>query len=571
MNEVKWAAARAAAKRSAVGRRAGLGVALACALAWVGVAPAAAAEPAAQTFAYTGGEQTYTVPAGVHSVSVQADGAPGASDTTGNAGGSGGHASGVLSVSPGEQLYVEVGGSGSTSSGVPGSGGFNGGGDSGGAGGGGGGGASDVRTVSCGMGCPGSQSSLDSRLLVGAGGGGGGAGAGSGAGGASELPGGDGAYLGNGGGAATATTPGAGGSSSACPGVETPGSTGSAGAGGAGAADTNGSGGGGGGEFGGGGGGSCFVTPTGSSTGGGGGGASFAASSVSGASFGTNPLAVGSVLITPLFPVAQATSASLTYGTQPQSTLSAPQTVTITNVGTLPLSVTGLSFGGADPGDFLVGSSTCGGQVPPGQTCQATVYFAPQGQGSRSATLVVTSNDPVSPTTVGLTGTGGSLPQGAQGPAGPAGPAGPTGTQGAKGTTGETGPQGATGPQGPTGARGPQGPAGTPGQIDLLVCGVLQTKVIKVKGKKVKIKVRTCQGRLVTGKLTVLGAAANRASISHNGVVFAAGHTATAAAGRAKLVLKLRKRLVSGTYWLSYRQHVGHRWVTKRERITLTW
>jgi hypothetical protein len=558
MNKGIWAAANAGAIGFALRITTVVVAALLCTgLIWA--APAGAAEPAAQDFAYTGAEQTYTVPAGVYSLNVQAAGAPGGSGDSGGAGGAAEEASGLLNVSPNQILYVEVGGggtSGSAAGPAVGTGGFNGGGSSGGFGGGGGG-ASDLRTVSCGGACSGSQSptSLNSRLLVGGGGGGGGAGTGGGQGGAPGSPGGDGAYAGNGGGFATVTAPGAGGSSGACttPAVETPGSTGSAGAGGAGSADMSGSGGGGGGEYGGGGGGSCIALAV-PNTGGGGGGSSFAALSVSGAAFAANPSGLPSVTITPLYPVAQVSPASLTYAAQPQSTLSAPLTVTVTNSGTEPLSITGLSFGAADPGDFLVGSSTCGGQVSPlGGSCQATVYFAPQAQGSRSAALLITSNDPASPTMVDLTGTGGPLPQGAQGDTG---------------NTGPRGPAGPTGPQGPVGAQGPRGPAGAPGMIDLLTCTPLKTKVIKVNGKKVKLKVRTCTGRLVSGKLTLLPAVAN-ASLSHNGVVYAAGHAATS--GRTKLILKLRRRLVRGTYALRYRQRVGRHWVTRRERIILNW
>jgi hypothetical protein len=239
MNEVTRAAAWAGAKGSAVGRRVGLVVALLCA-GLVAAAPAGAT-PGQMSFNSTGAEQSYTVPAGVFSVNVQAIGAPGASDDTGNVGGFGGQASGVLSVWPGETLYVEVGASGTSgaaSSGA-GTGGFNGGGSSGGVGGGGGG-ASDVRTVPCGVGCPFSPSSLASRLLVAGGGGGAGAGAFSGTGGAAGSVGEDGAFGGNGGGGATTTSAGTGGNSSFCvsPAVETPGGPGSAGGGGAGAADT---------------------------------------------------------------------------------------------------------------------------------------------------------------------------------------------------------------------------------------------------------------------------------------------------------------------------------------------
>jgi hypothetical protein len=37
------------------------------------------------------------------------------------------------------------------------------------------------------------------------------------------------------------------------------------------------------------------------------------------------------------------------------------------------------------------------------------------------------------------------------------------------------------------------------------------------------------------------------------------------------LVLRVQRKMIDGTYWLSYRVRQGHRWVTKRERITLNW
>src|SRR5439155_10057275 len=106
---------------------------LVCALgALIAPAPALALT---ETFSSTGKEQALVVPAGVYSVDVLAIGGSGAPSAA--AGGTGAHVSGELEVTPGETLYIEVGGNGSA-----GSGGFNG----GGAGAGGGGGASDVRT-----------------------------------------------------------------------------------------------------------------------------------------------------------------------------------------------------------------------------------------------------------------------------------------------------------------------------------------------------------------------------------------------------------------------------------------
>jgi hypothetical protein len=112
-----------------------------------------------QRFTATGTEQAFTVPAGVTSVHIVAVGAKGG----GALGGVGGTATADLAVTPGQTLYVEVGGIGQF-----GPAGFNGGGSGGGfPSGGSGGGASDVRTVA-----RATAGSSTSRLLVAGGGGG---------------------------------------------------------------------------------------------------------------------------------------------------------------------------------------------------------------------------------------------------------------------------------------------------------------------------------------------------------------------------------------------------------------
>ena len=121
----------------------------------------------ATVFSYTGGEQSYTVPADVSSLSITAIGAPGGGPLSGGlAAGRAAVVSGIVNVAPGQVVYVEVGGSGGSPVG-----GFNGGGDSGTRNGisvYGGGGASDVRTLPMSAGVI----SLNSRLIVAAGGGG---------------------------------------------------------------------------------------------------------------------------------------------------------------------------------------------------------------------------------------------------------------------------------------------------------------------------------------------------------------------------------------------------------------
>jgi len=145
------------------------------------------------SFDFTGAMQQFIVPNQVFSVTLSAWGAQGQSNAGGVTGGLGGFATGSLAVTPGDILYIYVGGGGATSA----LGGWNGGGNAGQAGipgalGGGGGGASDVRLG--GMG-------LNDRIIVAAGGGGAGGnriqGGGRGAGG-----GGGGGWYGGGGGAA---------------------------------------------------------------------------------------------------------------------------------------------------------------------------------------------------------------------------------------------------------------------------------------------------------------------------------------------------------------------------------
>ena len=134
-----------------------------------------------QTFAYTGSQQTFSVPTGVSSITIKTWGAQGGSggyytnSSYCSTGGKGGYSTGVLSVSSGNTVYIYVGGQGEgyascgtqmINTGAK-DGGWNGGGGNSitGAGGTGGGGASDVRYGGTGIG---------NRKIVAGGGGGGG-------------------------------------------------------------------------------------------------------------------------------------------------------------------------------------------------------------------------------------------------------------------------------------------------------------------------------------------------------------------------------------------------------------
>ena len=73
----------------------------------VGIDPCASGSV---TFNYTGAVQTFTVPVGVTSLTIQAEGAQGGSNAGGIVGGLGGMATGTLAVTPGDVLNIYVGG-----------------------------------------------------------------------------------------------------------------------------------------------------------------------------------------------------------------------------------------------------------------------------------------------------------------------------------------------------------------------------------------------------------------------------------------------------------------------------
>jgi hypothetical protein len=238
-----------------------------CAMIWMLAWAVAPAQAVTQTFNYTGAEQTFTVPGGVTSLQVVVIGGSGGDSEF--SGGGAAQVTANLSVTPGQTLYVEVGGNGVDGSSGGGSS-FNGGAASGGAGAGGGGGASDIRTTPLAAGLV-----PDNRLIVAAGGGGGGRNGASGSGalgGDAGAAGGEPEGISQGGSPGGETEGGLGGEG--CFEAGDAGQRGSGGAGGAGEiAEAGPGGGGGGGYFGGGGGGGACT----SGGGGGGGGSSLLA------------------------------------------------------------------------------------------------------------------------------------------------------------------------------------------------------------------------------------------------------------------------------------------------------
>lgn len=76
-------------------------------------------------------------------------------------------------------------------------------------------------------------------------------------------------------------------------------------------------------------------------------------------------------------------------------------TVTLTNHGSLPLTINSI----ATVGNYAQ-TNTCGSSVAAGGTCTITVTFSPTAAGTLEGNLVVNDNDPSSPQTVRLYGVG---------------------------------------------------------------------------------------------------------------------------------------------------------------------
>lgn len=96
---------------------------------------------------------------------------------------------------------------------------------------------------------------------------------------------------------------------------------------------------------------------------------------------------------------------SLSFGTVAIGTASPGKTVTLTNVGTATLTITGVAITGTNAGDF-VQTHTCGSSLAVAARCSISVTFKPTASGGRAAAVSVSDNAAGSPQKVTLSGTG---------------------------------------------------------------------------------------------------------------------------------------------------------------------
>ena len=109
----------------------------------------------------------------------------------------------------------------------------------------------------------------------------------------------------------------------------------------------------------------------------------------------------GTAQITLVSAAAALTPTALTFAAQDVGTTSAAQAITLSNPGTSPFSLSGITT----TGDFTQ-TSNCGATVAPGASCTISVKFAPTANGSRTGTLRVADTAPGSPHIATLSGTG---------------------------------------------------------------------------------------------------------------------------------------------------------------------
>ena len=107
-------------------------------------------------------------------------------------------------------------------------------------------------------------------------------------------------------------------------------------------------------------------------------------------------------------PAASLTPPSLAFTAQ-TGTTSAMQAVTLKNTGDAALTISSVSLGGTNPGDFAQ-SNTCSSSLAAGASCSISVTFTPASAASFSAILSIADNATGSPQTVTLTGTGTAPP-----------------------------------------------------------------------------------------------------------------------------------------------------------------
>lgn len=99
-------------------------------------------------------------------------------------------------------------------------------------------------------------------------------------------------------------------------------------------------------------------------------------------------------------------SGELAFPAQTQGTTSTPQTVTLANTGTAPLTIGGISVAG----DFAIAATNCGSSLAAGASCATSITFTPIASGTRGGLLSIADSAAGGPHTINLSGSGAAAP-----------------------------------------------------------------------------------------------------------------------------------------------------------------
>jgi hypothetical protein len=91
-------------------------------------------------------------------------------------------------------------------------------------------------------------------------------------------------------------------------------------------------------------------------------------------------------------PAVSLSTSSLMFDPHASGSTSVSQTVALTNTGNITLSISGMNFGRANPGEFPIENTTCASGVAAGAICTMAISFSPTATGARGATLQIVSN-----------------------------------------------------------------------------------------------------------------------------------------------------------------------------------
>lgn len=239
------------------------------------------------------------------------------------------------------------------------------------------------------------------------------------------------------------------------------------------------------------------------------------------------------------FSTMTATLTAVDFGHQLVGSATDPKDAVLTNNGSAPLLVTGVSVRGADAGDFVIVSNGClGAPVAPGASCTISLRFTPGAAGARGATLTATDDQTASgATTAALSGTGDRPASGDTSTSGSGSPSG-SGTPGGSAAAGGSAATDATGDSAPsTGGGSEPAHAVLDAAATRTTCAVTTSRRGGRTGSAV-----TCSMSWPAGAGTVLGAKLMRARTT------LASTRTTVRTGSTTLTLRPARRLRAGSY-----------------------